>query len=64
MLQSHSKERNEFSPIKNFALREIHQKKQFEWGFGRNTNGELSFGVTRNALVPAFALGLTEISTK
>jgi len=50
--------------IEAYNTKELHQQKQFEWGFGRNLNGELSLGVCKNALVPACALGLTEISTK
>lgn len=38
--------------------------KQFEWGFGRNVNGELALGVLKNAHVPACALGLANGSTK
>lgn len=48
----------------DFALREIHGNKQFEWGFGRNLNGELSLGVEKNALVPACAVGLGDVSTR
>ena len=40
------------------------ETKSFEWGFGRNLQGELSLGVTKNALIPACALGLTDVSTR
>ena len=36
----------------------------FEWGFGRNLRGELSLGVTKNALVPACTVGLQDVSTR
>ena len=39
----------------NKTLKEMHKNRQFEWGFGRNLNGELSLGVCKNALVPACA---------
>lgn len=35
-----------------------------EWVFGRNQNGELSLGVKKNVLVPAYAIGLKDVSTK
>ena len=40
--------------------RQICENRAFEWGFGKNVSGELSLGVTKNALVPAQAIGLTE----
>ena len=40
------------------ALMDLQREKKFAWGFGRNTNGELSFGVVKNALVPACAIGI------
>lgn len=43
---------------------EIRNKRAYEWVFGRNLNGELSLGVKKNALVPAYAIGLKDISTK
>jgi alpha-tubulin suppressor-like RCC1 family protein len=43
---------------------EIRSKRAYEWVFGRNLNGELSLGVKKNALVPAYAIGLSEVSTK
>ena len=43
---------------------EIRSKRAYEWVFGRNINGELSLGVKKNALVPAYAIGLSEVSTK
>ena len=45
--------------------RHIIENKAFEWGFGRNIDGELSLGVSKkNALVPACVSGLKEISTR
>ena len=44
--------------------RQISENRSFEWGFGRNMQGELSLGVTKNALVPAAAIGLSEVSTR
>jgi len=44
--------------------KEIREKRAFEWAFGKNTDGELSLGVTKNALVPAYAIGLKDISTR
>jgi len=44
--------------------RTISDQRMFEWGFGRNMQGELSLGVTKNALVPACAVGLQELSTR
>jgi hypothetical protein len=52
---SYSQYEQERETIDAFTLRELHQSKQFEWGFGRNLNGELSLGVSKNALVPACA---------
>lgn len=43
---------------------EIRSKRAYEWVFGRNVNGELSLGVKKNALVPAYAIGLKDVSTK
>ncbi len=43
---------------------EIRDKRAFEWVCGRNLNGELSLGVKKNALVPAYAIGLVDVSTK
>jgi hypothetical protein len=43
---------------------EIRSKRAFEWVFGRNLNGELSLGVKKNALVPAYVIGLKDVSTK
>jgi hypothetical protein len=43
---------------------QIRDNRAYEWAFGRNLAGELSFGVKKNALVPAFAIGLKDISTK
>ena len=43
---------------------EIRRKRAFEWVFGRNLNGELSLGVKKNALVPAYVIGLKDVSTK
>ena len=42
----------------------LSEQRAFEWGFGRNQRGELSLGVTKNALVPAHAVGLTDVSTR
>ena len=45
--------------------RQISENRAFEWGFGRNQDGELSLGVAKkNALVPASATGLKEVSTR
>lgn len=45
--------------------RHIIENKAFEWGFGRNIDGELSLGVSKkNALVPACVAGLKEVSTR
>jgi hypothetical protein len=43
---------------------EIRDKRAYEWVCGRNLNGELSLGVKKNALVPAYAIGLVDVSTK
>lgn len=43
---------------------EIRQRRAYEWVFGRNLNGELSLGVKKNAIVPAYAIGLKDVSTK
>jgi hypothetical protein len=43
---------------------EIRSKRAYEWVFGRNLSGELSLGVKKNALVPAYAIGLKDVSTK
>jgi len=43
---------------------EIKQKRAYDWVFGRNVNGELSLGVRKNALVPAYATGLKDVSTR
>ena len=43
---------------------QISENRAFEWGFGRNTDGELSLGVVKNALVPACATGLKDVSTR
>lgn len=43
---------------------EIRNKRAYEWVFGRNLNGELSLGVKKNAHVPAYAIGLKDVSTK
>ena len=46
----------------NFEMgKQISEQRMFEWGFGRNLRGELSLGVTKNALVPACTVGLTEV---
>ena len=45
--------------------KQISENRAFEWGFGRNQDGELSLGVAKkNALVPASATGLREVSTR
>ena len=43
---------------------EIRENHAYEWGFGKNLAGELGFGVKKNAVVPAFAIGLRDFSTK
>ena len=43
---------------------EIRSNRALEWVFGRNQNGELSLGVKKNVLVPAYAIGLKDVSTK
>ena len=43
---------------------EIRSKRAYDWVFGRNACGELSLGVKKNALVPAYAIGLKDVSTK
>lgn len=43
---------------------EIRDNRAYEWACGRNVAGELSFGVKKNALVPAYAIGLKDVSTK
>jgi len=43
---------------------EIKENHAYEWGFGKNLAGELGFGVKKNAIVPAFAIGLRDLSTK
>lgn len=43
---------------------EVRAKRAYEWVFGRNLNGELSLGVKKNALVPAYAIGLKDVSTR
>jgi hypothetical protein len=44
---------------------EILDKRAYEWAFGRNKDGELSVGVSKNnALVPAQTMGLKELATR
>jgi alpha-tubulin suppressor-like RCC1 family protein len=43
---------------------EIRQRRAYEWVCGRNTNGELSLGVKKNAIVPAYVIGLRDVSAK
>lgn len=44
--------------------REIKDKQAYQWSFGKNQFGELGLGVTKNALVPAYAIGIKDVSTK
>jgi len=43
---------------------QISENRAYEWGFVRNTDGELPLGVVKNALVPACATGLKDVSTR
>lgn len=38
--------------LSNMTEEEIRKKKAFVWGWGKNKNGELSIGVTKNSLWP------------
>jgi alpha-tubulin suppressor-like RCC1 family protein len=38
---------------------EIRKKRAFVWCWGKNKNGELSLGVTKDAVLPRFVKGLT-----
>lgn len=58
------KEKAELDTAYNEMSRQVSEQRSFEWGFGRNMQGELSLGVTKNALVPASALGLQDVSTR
>ena len=50
---------------KAFPELEIRDKKAYEWVFGRNKDGELSLGVSKNnSLVPSPTLTQKEVSTK
>ena len=44
---------------------EIREKRAYEWGFGRNKDGELSTGFSKlDSLVPAPSIGLREVATR
>jgi len=44
---------------------ELRDNRAYEWAFGRNKDGELSVGVSKNnALVPACTMGLKELATR
>jgi alpha-tubulin suppressor-like RCC1 family protein len=44
--------------LSNMSEEEIRKKRAFVWGWGKNKNGELSLGVTKDALFPRLVKGL------